>query len=674
LEKFLSAQTMRLVKPKNRAFVCLGGTLYLLLVIALPSFSQRSKIDSLYKISEKVTEDTAKILIWCEIARHYRQFSLDTSMRYAQKSLLYSEKIHFDRGRTQAMLQIGYVYQLRIMYQKAQEYYFSALNLAQQLSDKKLIALALNNIGLIYFANGDFDRALGNFLKSLSLRQEVKDSVGICGSLHNIGEVYREQGDPDKAIEYYKQSIAANRKLGDIDIKRMNLNFLGEMYRKKGEYERALNFHFQALHIDHIVNDKWTVETLSRIGDVYRDQGNYEEALRYHLRTLQAVSDWYIGYYPPAIYYNNLGITYQKVKDWKKALEYSLQALQFAKQRGERNAAMAACEALSETYRQMGKFEQSLDYHIKLMAYRDTLHNDKSQRIIAEMQTRFDIESKINENQLLKLTNELQAHQMLIQDRLKWLIVLGFVIMSSVAWLFYRSSRRLKRLNQLLTERNKEISLKSTENERIANDLMSANNEIMAKNQELEARQKKIESQKMDLEYAFGELEKSHENIKETHIRMVQSEKMASLGTLTAGIAHELNNPANFVFAGSQALEDEMKNFFLLYSMYAELHRLPLNEWPRILQKIIGKREELQLDNLENDMMQIIKDVGVGADRIAQIVKGLRTFSRLDEDAIKPANLHESIDSTLIILRNQYKDRIKIIKKYDPQLPLVDCL
>ena len=158
------------------------------------------------------------------------------------------------------------------------------------------------------------------------------------------------------------------------------------------------------------------------------------------------------------------------------------------------------------------------------------------------------------------------------------------------------------------------------------------------------------------------ELNSTLENLKQTQGQLVQSEKMASLGQLTAGVAHEINNPINFVSAGIDSL---LINYNELNELLALYKRLQLNgDNSQLLQEIEQLKEELDLGCLLLEIPELLNSIKTGAKRTTEIVKSLRNFARLDEENLKKANLEEGIESTLVILRNKFKDRIKVEKQF----------
>lgn len=158
--------------------------------------------------------------------------------------------------------------------------------------------------------------------------------------------------------------------------------------------------------------------------------------------------------------------------------------------------------------------------------------------------------------------------------------------------------------------------------------------------------------------------------LQRTQSQLVQSEKMSSLGQLVAGVAHEINNPVNFIY-GNLTYADEYVNDLLdLLELYQQEYSTPTST-------IQAKIEAIDLTFLLEDLPKLLNSMKVGAERIQAIVASLRTFSRMDEAEVKAVDIHEGIDSTLMILQSRLKGKperaeIAVIKTYG-DLPLVEC-
>jgi signal transduction histidine kinase len=150
---------------------------------------------------------------------------------------------------------------------------------------------------------------------------------------------------------------------------------------------------------------------------------------------------------------------------------------------------------------------------------------------------------------------------------------------------------------------------------------------------------------------------------------------MASLGELTAGIAHEINNPINFVYAGVDGLRVSLEGLLKVLSKYAELDEAnSVEEIRKVLADVKQFKHQLYFNETKDNVFKVVNAIKEGATRTAEIVKGLRSFSRLDETELKHANVHDGLDSTLILLNSKFdSDRISIVKEYDSTMAAIEC-
>ena len=164
------------------------------------------------------------------------------------------------------------------------------------------------------------------------------------------------------------------------------------------------------------------------------------------------------------------------------------------------------------------------------------------------------------------------------------------------------------------------------------------------------------------------ELRQANEELKRAESQLVHSEKMSSLGAMVAGIAHELNNPINFIYGNTDSLEEYVEDLQGAFKKLSEV----MNTADGGLAKLEGIRKEFDLDFIWDDLPKIVRSIRTGSERSADIIQGLRTFSRLDEAQLKSTDLHADIDTTLVLLHNKYKDHITVEKEYG-DLPAVTC-
>jgi len=289
--------------------------------------------------------------------------------------------------------------------------------------------------------------------------------------------------------------------------------------------------------------------------------------------------------------------------------------------------------------------QQTLDSKIELIrnqedeifTQREEIENRNT--ILQEQEQEINKQEKKIEEQLSQLSSF--ANRLARQKMLLYIILVICFLIVCLVFVIYRSYRVKKNANQEIEAKNRELQQSHEE-------IQQANEEVLATNEALE-------EQKRELQFTL-------ENLKRTQSQLIDSEKMASVGVLTAGIAHELNNPINFVSGNVNPLRRDIKDLFTLLSKYDDL--ISDKELSQEFSEVKDLKNKLDYDFLIKEIYNLLKGIEEGAHRSGQIVKGLRSFSRLDEEKCQIYDIHEGIESSLILLHNRLKNRISIHRDY----------
>jgi signal transduction histidine kinase len=284
----------------------------------------------------------------------------------------------------------------------------------------------------------------------------------------------------------------------------------------------------------------------------------------------------------------------------------------------------------------------------------------------------------------LALTNDLRrGHQSLQAAQWQTLLtgVMALFVGVGMVYLLRRQiADPIKRLTHVTTrlsdgdldaravvESRDEIGILAASFNQMTEHLAQSRDELAQYSRTLEQR---VETRTQELQEKNAQLEETLQDLRRTQAQLIQTEKMSSLGQLVAGVAHEINNPVNFIHGNTSHASEYMRDLLNLLYLYQA-------QYPEPTPAIQDMLDEIDFDFLKQDFPNLLASMQVGTERIREIVQSLRTFSRLDEAEFKEVDVHDGLESTLMILRHRFKARphhpeLNLVKQFG-ELPPVEC-
>ena len=325
-----------------------SGCLWLTMASAL-------NLDSLWGVWNDSTQaDTNRLKAMHKIAHGIIYSQPDSAFYFAQLWYELAESVNNKKSMSNALITQGVSFHFRGDYAKAIHYYTRSLKIFEELRDKNGIASSLGNIGVIYANQGDYPKAIEYYTKSLKIKEELGDKYGIANSLANIGRIYSDQGDYAKAIGYYTRCLKIDKETGNKEGIAMSLHNIGTIYQGQGDYTKALDYKTRSLNIrEELGNKSGIASSLLSIGITYYDQG-----------------------------------------DFAKALKKSTKALSIAQEIGAIQQIKFASKSLWETYKKLGKHDQSLEMHELYIEMRDSMLSIENKEAIIQQEFKYKYEKE----------------------------------------------------------------------------------------------------------------------------------------------------------------------------------------------------------------------------------------------------------------------------------------
>lgn len=476
---------------------------------------------------------------------------------------------------------------------------------SQKINYQRGICDSYRLMGIYYECRAEYAKAIEWHLKNLSLSEKINDTESQLSALSDLSGQYHFLRQYDKAKHYVKEAIKLSE-VSPTKPRRISVFYLnlGIYYRETQQPDSALVNYKKSLEIKRKIKDSTGVANVNiNISTLLIDQARYSEAqpyvnfnITYHIQKKDLVNIWFD-------YFNQAQI-YMGQKKYPLAKTFLDKALVSAKN-------IKSKQKESETYQLFVRFYQSQGdfYHAFVMSQAfQKIHaeiiNLETNKSVVELQEKYESTKREQQNKLL-------AAELETQKWYKQTVAIVAVAVTLLALLVGLAWLQNRRKNKLLSHKNDEL-----------------------------------EQQKKQLENTLQRLHQMRE-------QLVLSEKMASIGQLTAGIAHEINNPISFVANSVQALKMDLEDI-------AQLLTPEQLKAPKFIE-------------LTGEIQALMASIERGVDRTRDIVQGLRIFARNEEGDFTKVNLHQCIDSALTLLTFEIRDRCQIIKRYGA-IPMIEGL
>lgn len=579
-------------------------------VYAQASDSLAHRADSLAQhVVTLAGEKKIETLTW--LAAYYTHANADKAIQYHREAIAEAKAIGYEKLNALHASQI-FCFVIVGQYDSAGYHLQQALALTPE--EDPLRSTIYMNAGSLYLRSGQYSAAVSQYHLAQQVAEKTNNQQQLMRIYVNTAVVYEMLKDYKKAIAFDSLGYALAVTLKSPASAAVALSNLGEHLQLGGMLTEALAVFKQAEKNSlRLASSGYSLGLIyGNMADIKLKMNNPDSAIYYAVKALKLFEQQNSQSHITGMY-RILSAAELKREHVAMAEQYAQQAYSSAHDRNVFSEIKPAAFLLMKINLKKNNSTEAARFEHEYLALTDSLEKDNQVKAVLELQTKYDFERKDKENEILKREQQLQKSQLSRQRQIILYVAIVLILVVILLVLAYRSYRQKRKANE-------------------------------------------------QLQQTLGQLN-------ETQEQLIHSEKMASLGQMTAGIAHEINNPLTFIETGITELEYTASGLKKVLTAYTEL--TPEN-FEQHTQEIVKLKKEVHYDYLLSDLDNTIKAIKIGSYRTTSIIKSLQRFSRKETGGFELRDVSEIMEETLLLIQSETKNRVEVTREYQARVT-IEC-